>query len=192
MSERSFHHGNLRAALLSRAEEVLRLRGVDALSLRELARDVGVSHGAPRNHFIDRSALLEALAERGFARLADDIRTALEGSDALSARLRSGMQAFVAFAARDSALLELMFAAKVDDSSPSVHAAAASLFQTISEIMRGGVAEGIFAESELEDVTLLVSAVAQGIASLVGSMRITAEQGERLTEDSVRRLLVPA
>ena len=192
MSERSFHHGNLRAALLSRAEEVLRLRGVDALSLRELARDVGVSHGAPRNHFIDRSALLEALAERGFARLADDIRTALEGSDALSARLRSGMQAFVAFAARDSALLELMFAAKVDDSSPSVHAAAASLFQTISEIMRGGVAEGIFAESELEDVTLLVSAVAQGIASLVGSMRITAEQGERLTEDAVRRLLVPA
>ncbi|WAP58220.1 helix-turn-helix domain-containing protein [Streptomyces sp. S465] len=63
MSVRPFHHGNLRAVLLDQAELVLRERGIDALSLRELAREAGVSHGAPRSHFIDRNALLDALAE---------------------------------------------------------------------------------------------------------------------------------
>ena len=66
--------------LLDQAEIVVRQRGVDQLSLRELAREAGVSHGAPRSHFIDRKALLDALAERGgFIRLADEMRA---GADA--------------------------------------------------------------------------------------------------------------
>src|SRR5438128_1794302 len=57
-----YHHGNLRAELLSRAERKLETAGVTGLSLRELAREIGVSHGAPRQHFPDRQALLDALA----------------------------------------------------------------------------------------------------------------------------------
>ena len=66
---RPYHHGNLRAALLEPAERALRERGVGGLSLRELAREVGVSHAAPRRHFADKQALLDALAEDGFERL---------------------------------------------------------------------------------------------------------------------------
>jgi hypothetical protein len=54
MTERPYHHGNLRTALLTQAERTVRERGVKELSLRELARDVGVSHAAPRRHFPDR------------------------------------------------------------------------------------------------------------------------------------------
>ena len=64
-SSRPYHHGNLREALLVQAMTTLREGGVEALSLRELARAVGVSHAAPRRHFPDRQALLDALAERG-------------------------------------------------------------------------------------------------------------------------------
>ena len=64
-TERPYHHGNLRSALLAAAERTVRERGVQELSLRELAREVGVSHGAPRRHFPDRQALLDALAESG-------------------------------------------------------------------------------------------------------------------------------
>ena len=64
---RTYHHGNLRAALLARAEEAL-AAGED-LSLRELARRAGVCHAAPRRHFADKQALLDALAEDGFERL---------------------------------------------------------------------------------------------------------------------------
>src|ERR1700704_6555268 len=80
MSERAYHHGNLRTALLEQAERTLRDRGAEELSLRELAREVGVSHGAPRRHFADRQALLDALAEAGYARLGGEIRTAVEGA----------------------------------------------------------------------------------------------------------------
>ncbi|WPB88462.1 TetR/AcrR family transcriptional regulator [Streptomyces malaysiensis] len=73
MTHRPFHHGNLRAVLLDQAEQTLREGGIDALSLRELARKAGVSHGAPRSHFVDRRSLLDALAERGFNRLADEV-----------------------------------------------------------------------------------------------------------------------
>src|SRR5213592_1296667 len=77
---RSYHHGNLRAALLEGAERMLAERGSGELSLRELAREVGVSHAAPRRHFPDRQALLDALAEAGFARLGSELRTAVDGA----------------------------------------------------------------------------------------------------------------
>src|ERR1700736_4378582 len=80
MNQRPYHHGNLRAALLAQAERTVRERGVQDLSLRELAREVGVSHGAPRRHFPDRQALLDALAEAGFARLGAELRNAADGA----------------------------------------------------------------------------------------------------------------
>ena len=111
MSERPFHHGRLRAVLLDRAEAVLRERGIDALSLRELAREAGVSHGAPRSHVVDRKALLDALAERGFLRLAELARAAAATAAGPGA-LRAAANAYVDFAVSDAALLDLMFAAK--------------------------------------------------------------------------------
>ena len=69
------------------------------LSLRELARQVGVSHGAPRRHFSDRQALLDALAEAGFARLGGELRTAADGAgEDFEARLQATGGAYVRFA----------------------------------------------------------------------------------------------
>src|ERR1700716_619769 len=90
VNDRPYHHGNLRSALLAQAERTVRERGVQELSLRELAREVGVSHGAPRRHFPDRQALLDALSEAGFARLGAELRTAADGAgEEFPARLRA-------------------------------------------------------------------------------------------------------
>lgn len=69
----TYHHGELRPALLRAAAKILEKEGRDAISLRDLARRAGVSHNAPYRHFADRPALLAALAEEGFARLAAEI-----------------------------------------------------------------------------------------------------------------------
>lgn len=67
---RPYHHGDLRSALLAAAERTLRDKGTASLSLRELARDLGVSHAAPGRHFKDKQALLNALALVGYDRMA--------------------------------------------------------------------------------------------------------------------------
>src|SRR5882724_8394312 len=122
MAERPYHHGNLRTALLAAAEVTVRERGVQELSLRELAREVGVSHGAPRRHFPDRQALLDALAEAGFGRLGAELRSAADGAgEEFEARLQAIAVAYVRFATRDAALLELMFAGKTREESGALH-----------------------------------------------------------------------
>jgi hypothetical protein len=63
---RPYHHGDLRAALLSAAEEELAERGMEAFSLRSVAKRAGVSHAAPAHHFGDAQGLLTALAAEGF------------------------------------------------------------------------------------------------------------------------------
>jgi len=186
VTSRPFHHGNLRTVLLDRAEEVLRNGGIDALSLRELARDAGVSHGAPRSHFIDRNALLDALAERGFDRLVDEIRRAAAGHDGDYARILHAIgSAYVRFAVHEAALLEIMFAAKVEDPSPAVAAAADRLFETMSGIVADGVQAGLLVQGDVPRLTLLMSATAQGIAGLVASRRVPPELGELLLDDLV-------
>src|SRR5260370_6246044 len=122
MAGRPYHHGNLRAALLAQAERTLREQGSEKLSLRELARQVGVSHGAPRRHFADRQALLDALAETGFSRLGDELRAALDAAGTgYQARFHAPATAYVRFATRDAALLALMFSGNQRHQSATLH-----------------------------------------------------------------------
>ena len=61
-----YHHGDLKSAVLAAAEKILETEGVDALTLRAVARMVGVSHTAPKNHFGDLEGLLSELAAVGY------------------------------------------------------------------------------------------------------------------------------
>lgn len=178
---RPFHHGNLRAVLLQQAETMLREQGLDGLSLRELARQAGVSHGAPRSHFIDRQALLDALAEQGFDRFTDRVTTALAAPGPVRERFRSVGRAYVDFAVDNAALMELMFAAK---SSGPVQDAALRFF---------GVLDGAMAGDDLDDdvrtrFKLLFAATMQGTATLITAQRVTREQGQRIVDDAADAL----
>jgi AcrR family transcriptional regulator len=188
--ERPYHHGNLRAALLAQAELTVRERGVQELSLRELAREVGVSHGAPRRHFADRQALLDALAEAGFARLGAELRTAVESAgEDFEVRLRATAAAYVRFATRDAALLELMFAGKSQAQSGALHEAAERAFSVILELIEQGQADGALEGGEPERVGLVLFATIQGIAALVTAGVVDAEQLDGLVADSIGHFL---
>ena len=105
----TYHHGNLRKTLLDRAAEIIAEKGVEALSLRQLARDVGVSHGAPARHFKDKAALLNALAHEGHLRLTIALDAAVEavGIDPLARHNALG-KANIKFALRNPALYSTM------------------------------------------------------------------------------------
>jgi len=185
----SFHHGNLRAELLERAEAVLRDGGVENLSLRELAREAGVSHGAPRAHFVDRAALLDALAERAFDRLAEIARSAVvihreEPLDTVGA-LRVAGQGYLEYAESNGALLALMVAAKSDDRTGRVHDASLRLFADMVALVALALGLPDPESPTVQRLTLLFSATLQGIASLVASGRVDGASGAILLDDAI-------
>jgi AcrR family transcriptional regulator len=190
VTERPYHHGSLRTALLAHAERTVRERGVQDLSLRELAREIGVSHGAPRRHFPDRQALLDALAEAGFARLGTELRSAVNGADEdFPARLRATAAVYVRFATRDAALLELMFAGKHREPSGALHEAAERAFSVMLELIEQGQADGVVQPGEPERVGLVLFATIQGIAALVTGGMVDTEQLDELVTDAIAYFL---
>ncbi|RFA18101.1 TetR/AcrR family transcriptional regulator [Subtercola boreus] len=198
MTSRPFHHGNLRAVLLEQAEEMLRNTGVDGLSLRELARQAGVSHGAPRSHFIDRQALLDALAEQGFVRLTENIRSALAGRGSFEERFRRVGRAYVDFGVEDAALMELMFAAKLNDPSKALQDAASRLFETLDEAIPADPGSGDPSATDGSHIDrgsarvrfkLLFAATMQGTATLITSRRIARSEGDAIIDDAASALL---
>lgn len=190
MTDRPYHHGNLRAALLEQAEKTVRERGVAELTLRDLARQVGVSHGAPRRHFADRQALLDALAESGFARLGDELRSAFDAAgDAFEARLRALGAAYVRFAVRNRDLLELMFTGKHGDSSGRLEEAATAAFSVIMELIEQGQADGLLEPGEPEQAGLVLFATVQGIAALITVGIVEDEQLDGLLADATSRFV---
>jgi AcrR family transcriptional regulator len=190
MTERPYHHGNLRTALLEQAERTLRERGAQELSLRELAREVGVSHGAPRRHFPDRQALLDALAEAGFARLGAELRSAFDGAGAdFEPRLRAVATAYTRFATRDAALLELMFAGKNREESGTLHEAAERAFSVMLELIDQGQSEGALDRGEPERIGLVLFATFQGIAALINGGMVDAGVQDGLVADAIAHFL---
>jgi AcrR family transcriptional regulator len=189
-SLRPYHHGDLRRALLEQAERTLRERGVQELSLRELAREVGVSHAAPRRHFPDRQALLDALAQAGFARLGSELRDAVDGAgDDFQDRLRATAAAYVRFATHDAALLELMFAGKHGPRATELNEAAERAFSVMLELIAHGQAEGVLEPGEPERVGLVLFATIQGIAALVTGGMVGAGQVDGLVADAIAYFL---
>jgi AcrR family transcriptional regulator len=100
--ERPYHHGNLRRALIDAALQVIEAEGPAALSLRDLARRLGVSHAAPEYHFPDKAALLTAIAAEGSLRLATAMEEA--GGDFLQVGL-----AYVQFVLEHPAHVRVMY-----------------------------------------------------------------------------------
>lgn len=182
MTGQPFHHGNLRAVLLAHAEQTLREHGVDALSLRQLARQAGVSHGAPRRHFADRQALLDALAERGFDRLTDQMRRTPAGSAATYEQGFTALAtAYVRFAISDPALLELMFTAKSAEPSPALQDAAERFFTTVNAVTMQGLHAGrVQLAHDPYRLQMLLVATLHGIATLVAVGRFPADQVDDL------------
>lgn len=129
-AKRAYHHGDLRAALIGAAVQILEKEGEAALTLREVARRVGVSAAAPYHHFADKHAILAAVGEEGFGHLAD----AMEEARATSGPkhrdiLRAIGVAYVRFAVRHPSHFRVMFSGILAvKECGSLHAAAQRAF----------------------------------------------------------------
>ena len=131
-SRDSYHHGNLREALVEAARRLIAERGLGGFAFAELARAAGVSPAAPYRHFRDRGALVAELARQGFERLADDLLTAWnDGRPDPAASIERCGRAYLAFARRDPAAYAAMFDGVQGETDPALRGAADAAFAVI-------------------------------------------------------------
>jgi AcrR family transcriptional regulator len=185
---RPYHHGNLRPALLGAAERAL--AGGRELSLRELAREIGVSHAAPRRHFADKQALLDALALDGFERLGQAMTAALaDAGPTFAGRLAALAHTYVRFATEHGALLDLMYAGKHRPGAEPVREAADRAFAGPLALIAEGQAAGEVGAGDCEQLGLVAWSAFHGLASMANGGLLGDRPLEPLVDEAVARLL---
>lgn len=142
-SDKKYHHGDLRQALLDEGRALINETGPDQLSLRELARRLGVSAMAPYRHYADKNSLLASIATEGFLNLTERLQ-AVGGSDTSGRRpLLQGGVIYVKFALEQPALFRLMFSRRWPGSShPELHAARAASFNALMMYLESAADSG--------------------------------------------------
>src|SRR5262245_6347251 len=128
-----YHHGSLREALLQAAERILERDGIQGLTLRAAAREAGVSHAAPKNHFGDMTGLLSDLAAVGFERFVAMLREEARDSGSPVVRMQAIGGGYVRFAEAHPDLFLLMFRSeRLDMTRPALRAAVGASLQVLS------------------------------------------------------------
>jgi AcrR family transcriptional regulator len=170
---RSYHHGNLKQALLEASLDLIRKSGPGAFTLREVARRAGVSHNAPYRHFRDKEELLAALAAEGFDRLtAAMTQAAKPASDAMD-RFRLSGRGYVQFALRYPQHFAVMFDVPWRyESYPQMHEAGERAFGTLVRYVEACQAEGILPPGDARPFALLAWSMVHGVAKLAISGRL--------------------
>lgn len=176
MSER-YHHGNLRASLIEAAGEIVAEKGLEALSLREAARIVGVSHAAPYRHFADKEALVAALATDGFQRLLAGLLAVPRNADPVE-RLVQLAQAYVDFARSEPGRFHLMFNRQARDREkyPELYEAAIKSYEAHAAAVTAAVPPG----SDVELAADTAWAFVHGLANLMLERQFDPLPGERV------------
>lgn len=177
--KQTYHHGDLRAALLAAGESVLAETGVEGFSLRRVAREVGVSHSAPAHHFGDAQGLLAALATEGFTRFlaAMQARQRAAGTEDAGALLTASGLGYMDFALGSPALFKLMFGSeRLDFCDPALDSAATAAFDHLAQdIARLRGVSPYQDAAAMADVMAAWSMV-HGFASLILAGRLTPFQ----------------
>ncbi|MFO0756828.1 MAG: TetR/AcrR family transcriptional regulator [Byssovorax sp.] len=179
----TYHHGDLRRALLDAALGLLAAQGPHGLTLREVAERVGVTPAAMYHHFRDKEALLAAVAEEGFVALDRLMTEAREAAGARPvARLRALGKGYVAFAVAHPAHFRVMFDKLVDyHAHPTLHAAADRTFASLLASICEGQKAGVVRRGSAHELSLLAWSTVHGLAMLWVGCALEGPGGEAFT-----------
>ncbi|HTJ42405.1 MAG TPA: helix-turn-helix domain-containing protein [Kofleriaceae bacterium] len=188
-ARRTYHHGDLRRALVDAAVAIIAEQGAEAFTLREAARRLGVNHRAAYRHFADKAALLAAVAEQGFRGLIETTQAEAASVTGPAQRLAAAARAYVAFAAAHPAHFRVMFGPRLNEGAERKRRKSSSPFVTVDALVeeayrmleaqvREGMAAGIFANDPGPHPVIALWAAMHGLASLVLMKRVDVPPGK--------------
>jgi len=183
-----YHHGNLPTALVQAALELVEESGSEALTLREVARRVGVTHAAPYRHFKDKAALLAAVAEEGFLRLRRQLHERMQAATTPRAKVAAAGAAYLTFAQQHAAHFRVMFMSDlVNEQYDALQRAARGFIDDVAAaVTRTGFSEA----EESRHIAERLWCEWHGIASLDGGgwLSLDTSDVDELADGAARRL----
>lgn len=175
----SYHHGDLRQSLIDAAIALIQEGEISQVSLREVARRVGVSHNAPYRHFADKEALLSAVAEQGFQGLRAATEQALTGMPPNAGpRLSAIGQAYVQFALQNPAHYRVMFSPYSNCQTEGLQTAMRQSFSVLLNVVQDGQSAGAFRSEDTLQMAQTAWAFVHGIAMLAIDGQLPMPSGE--------------
>jgi AcrR family transcriptional regulator len=187
-----YHHGDLRRALLEAAVRTLQKHGFDALTLRAVGEELGVSRSALYRHFADKSALLTAVAAEGFRTLRLDLLAAWAGGGKGVAGFEAMGEAYVFFGVNNPWHYRVMFGGgfELEESNPELAEAGANAFLALVDALVEQQAQGLVRQDEPQTMARFIWAMVHGIAMLAidGSLQHQGADVKALTRYAVERV----
>lgn len=170
----AYHHGDLRTALIRAGLDLLADRDLEGLSLREVARAVGVSAPSVYRHFPDKQALMTALAHEGLAKLSAAQHAAVADTREPGEAFAAAGRAYVRFALANPALFRLIFASSVFAAQPGegVVLAGPLLARDAAPAVAAGFFHAVAGQAAQLDPEMLIRAIrsyamVHGLATLM-------------------------
>lgn len=165
-----YHHGDLQAALVTVAAEMIAEGGLEAVTMRSLSDRIGVSRAAPYRHFRDKSALLAAVAQEGFEELLSRlgaVRSEVEGD--LLAQLQQMGVAYIQFALDKPTHYRLMFSQSFGDRQayPDLSRVAEAVFAALLTTIEAGQGQRLIRDGDPRVLARITWALVHGQASLL-------------------------
>ena len=190
-ARRTYHHGNLRRALLDEALATIRAEGVDGVTLREIGARLGVSRTALYRHFADKRALLTAVATDGFRTLRQQLVAAWEEGGAGRAGFEAMGVAYVRFAVDNPSHYRVMFGGFVDPQprEPELAVEAAGAFQALVDALATLQRDALVRGDDTVLMARFVWGVVHGVAMLAIDGHLREPGGvEALLQYAITRL----
>ncbi len=166
----AYHHGNLREEILRVSLDILQADGVEAITMREIAQRIGVSHSAAYRHFKGKDALLAAIAQHGYEQLTAHLRAVYDAVDVEAGeRFRQMGVAYITYAVRNPEVYRLMYGSNAIDrrSTPSLRAAARALAREVLQMIQLCQQRGSLKQQSPRQVSHAVWSISHGAAMLV-------------------------
>jgi AcrR family transcriptional regulator len=193
----TYHHGDLPEALLAAADALIKEKGVGGFSLREAARKVGVDPAASYRHFRDKDAVVQALARRGFTRLAARMHEGLqEAGRSPERKLFTLGHTYVAFALDEPSAFRAMFGPTGvdarDDLLRGTYPVEQGPYHLVQRTLRDWAREGEH-KLDIDEASVTLWAGVHGLACLLieGALRPGgATQRERAVEAAIETMLL--
>lgn len=166
--KQTYHHGDLRQALITAALTLLQNKDARSLSLREVAREAGVSHTAPYRHFADKAALLAAIAQEGFTEFGSYLNAALTPDQPVKSLQDTGV-AYVRYALDHPTHFRVMFSSfpPNEPTDSELYIVSKRTFQILVNVIKSGQAAGVMKAGDPDALALEKWAMVHGLAMLL-------------------------